>query len=105
MEETRKTFEERAMRQVRATLLAEKIAQAENIEVPETEVQERIETLARAAGDRGKNIRQYYSRPDARDELRSQMVFDRTLGYLLEKANVKEVDAPPHKVDDPNKKS
>jgi trigger factor len=105
MEETRKAFEERAMRQVRATLLAEKIAQAENIEVPETEVEERIENLARAAGDRGKNIRQYYSRHDARDELRAQMVFDRTLGYLLEKANVKEVDAPPQKVDDPDKKS
>jgi trigger factor len=105
MEETRKVFEERAMRQVRATLLAEKIAQAEKIEVPDTEVQERVENLARAAGDRGKSIRQYYSRPDARDELRSQMVFDRTLGYLLEKAQVKEVDAPPHKVDDPNKKS
>ena len=105
MEETRKAFEERAMRQVRATLLAEKIAQAENIEVPETEVEERIENLARAAGDRGKNIRQYYSRHDARDELRAQMVFDRTLGYLLDKANVKEVDAPPQKVDDPDKKS
>ena len=105
MEETRKAFEERAMRQVRATLLAEKIAQAENIEVPETEVEERIENLARAAGDRGKNIRQYYSRHDARDELRAQMVFDRTLGYLLDKANVKEVDAPPQKVDYPDKKS
>lgn len=105
MEETRKAFEERAMRQVRATLLAEKIAQAEKIEIPEGEVQERIENLARAAGERGKNIRQYYSRDDAREELRSQMVFDRTLGYLLEKANVKELDKPPETVDDPDKKS
>jgi trigger factor len=105
MEETRKAFEERAMRQVRATLLAEKIAQAEKIEVPENEVQDRVENLARAAGERGKTIRQYYSRHDARDELRAQMVFDRTLGYLLEKANIKEIDAPRETVDDPNKKS
>jgi trigger factor len=105
MEETRKALEERATRQVRATLLAEKIAMAEKIEIPETAVQERVENLARAAGERGKNIREYYSREDAREELRSQMVFDRTLGYLLEKANVKEVDAPPQKVDDPDKKS
>jgi hypothetical protein len=50
-------------------------------------------------------MRQYYSRQEARDELRSQMIFDRTLGYLVEKANVKEVDALPPKVDDPDKKS
>ncbi len=105
MEETRKAFEERAMRQVRATLLAEKIAQAEKIEIQESEVQERIENLARAAGERGKNLRQYYSRDDAREELRAQMVFDRTLGYLLEKANVREVDKAPETVDDPDKKS
>jgi trigger factor len=105
MEEARKAFEERAMRQVRATLLAEKIAQAEKIEIPENAVQERIENLARAAGERGKSIRQYYSRDNAREELRSQMVFDRTLGYLLEKANVKEVEAPLETVDEPDKKS
>jgi trigger factor len=105
MEETRKALEERAMRQVRATLLVEKIAQSEKIEVTESEVQERVENLARAAGERGKNIRQYYSRHDARDELRSQMVFDRTLSFLLEKANIKEVVEAPQKVDDPDKKS
>jgi trigger factor len=104
-EETRKALEERAMRQVRATLLAEKIAQAETIEIPENEVQERVENLARAAGERGKNLRQYYSRDDAREELRSQMVFERTLVYLLEKAHVKEVDAPTKTVDDPDEKS
>jgi trigger factor len=105
LEETRKACEERAMRQVRATLLAEKIAQAENIEIPQSEVQERIEHLARATGERGKNVRQYYSRADAREELRSQMVFERTLDYLLQKANIKERDAPSETVDDPNKKS
>ncbi len=105
LDETRKALEVRAMRQVQATLLVEKIAQTEKIEVPENEVQERIDSLTRAAGERGKVLRQYYSRHDARDELRSQMVFDRTLGYLLDKASVKLVDPPPQKVDDPGKKS
>jgi trigger factor len=104
-EDTRKTLEERAVRQVQATLLMEKIAEVEKIEVTDTEVQERIENLARAAGDRGKTIRQYYSRHDARDDLRSQMIFDTTLGFLLEHATVKEVEALPQKVDDPGKKS
>jgi trigger factor len=105
MEETRKAFEARAMRQVQATLLVERIAGTEKIEVPETDVQERIESLARAAGERGKSLRQYYARHEARDELRSQLVFDRTLEFLLERANVKEVDAPVEKVDDTGKKS
>jgi trigger factor len=103
--EIRKSFEERATRQVRATLLAEKIAQAEKIEILENEVQERVESLARAAGEKGKHLRQYYGRNDAREELRSQMVFERTLAYLLEKARVREVDASSQTVDDPEKKS
>jgi len=105
MEETRKTLEGRATRQVQATLLVEKIAQLENIEVVEKEVQQRIDNLARAAGEKGKAVRDFYSRPDGRDELRAQIIFDRTLGFLLEKAKIKEVDPKPLKVDDQDKKS
>jgi trigger factor len=105
MEDARKTLEERAKRQVQATLIVEKIAQRENIEVSDKEVQERIDQLARAAGDKAKTVREFYSRPDARDELRAQMVFDRTLSFLLEKADVKAVQPHPIKVDDQDKKS
>jgi trigger factor len=97
MEETRKALEERATRQVRATLLVEKIAQAEKLEVSDDQVQERVDSIARAAGERGKNIRQYYTREEAREELRAQMVFEKTLVHLLDKASVKEVDPPPSK--------
>ena len=105
MEETRKTLEGRAARQVQATLLVEKIAQLEHVEVSEKEIQQRIDSLARAAGEKGTTVREYYSRSDARDELRSQMVFDHTLSFLLEKATIKEVDPKPVKVDDRDKKS
>ena len=104
LEETRKTLEGRAQRQVQATLLVEKISQLENIEVSDKEVQERVENLTRAAGDRAKAVREAYSRPDTRDDLRAQMVFDRTLGFLLERALIKEVDAPAAKVDEQGKK-
>jgi len=100
MEEARKTLEGRATRQVQATLLVEKISQREKIEISEHDLQERIDTLARAAGERAKGLRDYYAKPDARDDLRSQMVFDRTVGYLLERAQIKEVDPPVSKVDD-----
>jgi trigger factor len=103
-EETRKTLEARALRQVQATLLIEKISQLEKIEVSDKEVQERIDNLARAARDKGKTVREVYSKPDARDDLRAQMVFERTLNFLLERAQIKEVDSSAIKVDEQDKK-
>jgi trigger factor len=100
MEEVRKNLEQRAMRQVRATLLVEKIAELEKIEVSDKEVQERVDLLARAAGEQAKNLREYYARSEARDDLRTQMIFDRTLGFLLDRATVREIDAQVSKVDD-----
>ena len=105
MEEARKTLEGRAARQVQATLLVEKISQQEKIEITDKDIQERVDTMARSAGDRAKSVREYYARPEARDDLRAQMVFDRTLGYLLERAQIKEVDSPASKVDEPSEKS
>ena len=94
LEETRKELAARSVRQVKATLLIEKIAALEKIEVSDKEVQERIESLVRGAGERGNTLREIYQRPDAREELRSQMVFDRTLEHLLQHAKVREVDSP-----------
>jgi trigger factor len=104
LEETKKTLEARALSQVKATLLVEKIAQLEKIEVADKEVQEKVESLARAAGDQAKTVRDAYSRAEARDELRAQMVFDRTLNFLLERAQTKEVDSPGATVDEQGKK-
>jgi trigger factor len=100
MEEARKTLEGRATRQVQATLLVEKISQQEKIEVSDQDLQARVDNLARSAGERAKSLRDYYTKPDAREDLRAQMVFDRTVGYLLERAHIKEVDPPVSKVDD-----
>jgi len=104
-EETRKTLEARAMRQVQATLLVERIAQLEKIEITDKEVQERIDSVARAASERGKTVREFYARPDARDDLRAQLVFDRTVEFLLERAKIKEVALPVSKVDEQGEKS
>ena len=105
MEQTRKALESRAVRQVQATLLVEKISLLEKINVEDRDVQVRIDQMARAAGEGGKTVRDVYSRPEARDDLRTQIAFTRTLDFLLERANIKEVDPPLNKVDDENKKS
>ena len=105
MEEARKTLEGRATRQVQATLLVEKISKQEKIEISDKDLQERLDNLARAAGERAKGLREYYAKPDARDDLRSQMVFERTVGYLLERAQIKEVDPSVSKVDEAGENS
>jgi trigger factor len=100
LEEVRKNLEPRATRQVQATLLVEKVAEREHVEVTDKDVQERVDALAHAAGERAKSLRDYYARAEARDDLRAQMVFDRTLQHLLDRAAIKEVDAPISKVDE-----
>ena len=105
MEEARKNLEARAMRQVQATLLVEKIAQIEKIEITDKDVQDRVDSVARAAGERAKPVREFYSRPDARDDLRAQIAFDRTLAFLLDRAQIKEVDPPVSTVDEEAQKS
>jgi trigger factor len=104
-EDTRKNLEARAVRQVQATLLIEKIAEREKIEVSDKEIQERVDNVVRAAGERAKTVREFYARPDARDELRAQIVFDHTLDFLLERAQVEDVDLPKSKVDEHGEKS
>jgi len=105
MEEARKNLEARAVRQVQATLLVEKIAQIEKIEITDKDVQDRVDSVARAAGERAKTVREFYSRPDARDDLRAQIAFDRTLAFLLDRAQIKEVDPPVSTVDEEAQKS
>ena len=102
VEQMRKEIEPQALRQVKATLLIEKIASLEKIEISDKEIQEKVEEVARSAGEKGATIREIYRREDAREDLRSQMVFDRTLVFLLEHAKVKEM-APP--IDAKEKKS
>jgi len=100
-EQLRKDLEPQARRQSQATLLIEKIAEAEGIKVSDEEVQLRIEKIARTAGDKGAAVRELYRPSDAREGLRSEMVFDRTVEFLLQRAEVKEVEPP---VDEQEKK-
>jgi trigger factor len=104
-EETRTALEVRAVRQVQATLLIDKISQLEKIDVEDRDIQERIDKLVRAAGERGKTLRDFYSRAEARADLRTQIAFERTLDFLLQRANVKEIDPSSNKVDEENKNS
>lgn len=101
-EQVRRELEPHALRQVKSVLLLEKIAALEKIEVPDAEIQQRVEEMARSVGEKGTALRELYRRIDAREDLRFQMVSDRTLDFLLKQAKVKEVEPP---VDAEEKKS
>ena len=92
IEQIRKELEPHALRQVKATLLIEHIAALEKIEVSDEEMQQRVDGIVRSAGEKGTALRELYRRSDVREDLRFQMVSDRTLGFLLERAKVKEVE-------------
>jgi trigger factor len=102
-EEMRRELEKQAVQQVRGMLLVENIAEREKILVSESEVQQRIEEMARSAGGQAAALRKLYSQEEARAELRAQMIFDRTLEFLLGHAKVTEMEAP--KVDERGEKS
>lgn len=103
-EQLRKELEPQAERQVRATLLIERIAELEKIAVLDEEVQARVERMARSAGEKGLTVRRIYARDDAREDLRSQMLYERTVDFLLERAKVTEKEFTDSKVDARGKK-
>jgi trigger factor len=100
----RKSREQQAERQVRAMLLLEKIGEREKVEASDEDVQHRVDDMARAAKERAAAVRKAYSQPSAREDLRSRMIFDRTLQFLLEHARITEVDSS-LMVDEVDKKS
>lgn len=92
LDELRRELEPQALRQAKAGLLIERIAAQEKIKVSDEELGRRIEEMARSARENAALVRDYYRRAEAREELRSRMLFERTLEFLLERAQVKEIE-------------
>ena len=93
-EELREELTPRAERRVKMMLLVEKIAAAEGITASEEEVDARVEALARASGAQAASVREQYGQDWARETMRSQLVSEKTLDFLLEHADVTVVDRP-----------
>ena len=92
-DELREELTPQARRRVQASLLIEAIAAAEGITASAEEVERRIDALARASGDQAASVREQYGQDWARATLRSQIVSEKTLDFLLEQADVTLVDA------------
>ena len=88
----REEMQPRARQQVRANLLLEAIAAREGLEVGDDEIDHEIEHQAEHAGSAGAQLKSLYQDPSARMGLRLQMLRERALDRVLEKANVQTVE-------------
>ena len=88
LEERRAEIEKK----VRVELVLDRIAEVEEIEVPLHEVNAFIEKMVRAMGEYGARMRQVYKDSNRRAALRRRMRQDKTLDFLLTKADVTAIE-------------
>ena len=78
---------------VRERLILGQIAKQDDITISDDEFTEGLEKLAKGMGQEVETIRKYYEARGEVDILKEQMLEEKTLNYLVEKASVKEVEA------------
>lgn len=98
-EERKNELRPEAERRVKMVLLLEKIASLERMDASAEELRQRVDLIARAAGDQGARVREYYAREEASEALKRQIVSEKTVDFLLQHATVREVEPPANVVD------
>ncbi len=95
----RAQYEENAARAVKGTLILEKIAEKENIQVTEAEIEEELQKMADAYKMEVSKIKQIMG--DNLDGLNADLKTNKTLAFLVENANIKKATkkAAPKKAD------
>lgn len=88
----RPELEPRARNQVRANILLEEIARAEGIDVDDDEVAAAIEREISAAGASAASLRSLFDDPSSRVALRLQMLREKALARVFDKANLLTVE-------------
>ena len=82
----RDEMRERAVQEVKGTLLLEAIAQKENIQAGEEDVEKKIEELATEAGQPVATVRKYFKNPDDRLGLSLRLREEKTIEFLKAQA-------------------
>ena len=77
---------EQAVQEVKASLLLEKIAEEEKIEVSDAEIDREIEALARQSKQTPEAIRARLTRDGALDRIRSRIRSEKTLDFLYQQS-------------------
>lgn len=97
IEKSKDEIKKEAEKRVKQYLLLETIADKEKIEVNQNEVNARIEATAKSMNVPSDKIKEYYSRGNALSELKGQIRAEKTLDFIIKKANIKTVPAKTQK--------
>jgi len=73
---------EQALQEVKASLLLDKIAEEEKIEVSDAEIDREVEALAKQSKQTSEAIRARLTREGALDRIRNRIRNDKTLDFL-----------------------
>jgi trigger factor len=93
----RESFRPRAEKEVRDSLILEKIAAREQLAVSDPELDARLEKMAAGLNQRVEALKNYYQKENRLQNLRALMLEEKTLDFLLSKATIteKRETAPP----------
>lgn len=80
----------RAKKQITRSLILDKIAEKEGIKIEESEVEGEIERMAQ--GEKGEEVRRFFSSPQARNSLKERLLVTKTLSRLVEICGKEELD-------------
>lgn len=95
----RKELEPRALEQVKVALVLEAIARQEGLSVSDEDIDAHVRSLAQSAGTAAERVRALYESPEARQQLRGQMLQARAVDLVVSRARVTDVEAPSHVAD------
>ncbi len=87
----RRQQRERAIDDVKAELLLDRIATAENIDVNDEEVEKEITTLAERSGESATALRARLTKQGALDRMKSKLRSDKTLDWLYRTARIEKI--------------
>ncbi len=76
---------EAAVREVKASLLLDKIADAEHIEVSDEEIEQEVQALASQSKQSAEAVRARLTREGALDRIRNRLRNDKALDFLYRK--------------------
>jgi trigger factor len=102
-EKIRKDFKPASEKHVKEMLILGEIAVQEKITVKEEDLSEGYKDLAATMGQDPETIRKYYEARNLVDSLKEKLLEEKTLNYLVDHANITEVDKI-EQVEDNNKK-
>lgn len=83
----------RAAFAAKAGIILEQVSNDESIEITEADIEQKMQDLADERGQTIEAVRGYFGQPDQKEELKARMLEEKTLDWLLERANF--VDAKP----------